>query len=397
MKIKDFYSEIKELKNQGYTSVKIRDWLETEKGLSVNERSVRRFFQQKGESFSNTAVKNTLGSFNMPEDQPWSTAWLKSKDVSLKINNPQQVIDLEDITDAIKEGIEGIEKIKTTKPYKTNKKALRAIISDAHVGMDTNTEDSVFGFKYNEKIFKKHLSVVFDNIKNRIDAHGDFDLIIVDDLGDNLDGFDGETTRGGHKLPQNMSNKDGWKAYVKHKLNTCVNIVNLGAANKYQFRSVSNDNHAGDWGYTANYAIKMAIESMFDNVEYIILDKHMEHFYYGDHAFLLAHGKDKKNMFKNMPLHLNDKVSNLIRQYIDHYEIKSKYIHVDKGDLHQVGYNREPKFDYRNYMSFAPPSPWVQSNFGVSYCGFSIQIIPKHSNQIQHTDVFFDLKKTGVK
>ena len=359
MKLKDFLPELKYLKEQGYSSVKIKKWLEKEKGHSVNERSVRRFFEKQGDPFGNTAVKNTLGSFNMPEDQPWSTAWLKSKEVSLKINNPQQVLDLDDITEAIKDGIEGVTKIKTTKPYKTNKKALRAVISDAHVGMETDTEDSMFGFKYNEKVFKKHLSVVFDNIKDRIDTHGDFDLIIVDDLGDNLDGYDGETTRKGHKLPQNMSNKEGWKSYVKNKLNTCVNIVNLGASERYQFRSVSNDNHSGDWGYTANYAIK--------------------------------------NMFKNMPLHLNDKVSNIIRQYIDHYEIKSKYIHVDKGDLHQVGYNREPKFDYRNYMSFAPPSPWIQSNFGVSYCGFSIQIIPKYSNQIEHTDVFFDLKKTGVK
>ena len=94
MQIKDFYSEIKKLKNQGYSSVKIRDWLKEEKGFSVNERSIRRFFQKRGESFSNTAVENTLGSFNMPEDQPWSTAWLKSKEVSLKINNPQQVLDL---------------------------------------------------------------------------------------------------------------------------------------------------------------------------------------------------------------------------------------------------------------------------------------------------------------
>jgi hypothetical protein len=98
-------------------------------------------------------------------------------------------------------------------------------------------------------------------------------------------------------------------------------------------------------------------------------------------------------MVKNWPLQLTEKISNIVRQYIDHHNINSKFIHLDKGDLHQLGYAREPKFDYRNFMSFAPPSTWVQSNFGVSYCGFSLQVIPKHTNQIEHTDIFFDMKK----
>ena len=396
MIVADFFPKLLELKNKGYSSKQIQKWLEEEKGLKVGARHIRRVFQQKGFPFKvdpENQFEHHLDEGGFAPINNWQYGWLKGKDASVFVKNPDLIIQDEDYKEAVKEAVESIEKWKLPSCGKTNKKALRAIISDAHVGMNCNTEDAVFGFEYNEKIFKKHLSILFNSIKEKIEAHGSFDVIIVDDLGDSLDGYNGETTRGGHKLPQNLSNKEGWKAYVINKLNTCVNIVLLNAAKKYQFRSVANDNHAGDWGYTANYAIKMAIESMFDNVEYIILDKHMEHFFYGDHAFLLAHGKDKKNMFKNMPLQLNDKVSNLIRQYIDHYEIKSKYIHVDKGDLHQVGYNREPRFDYRNYMSFAPPSPWVQANFGVSYCGFSIQVIPKKSNQIQHSDIFFDLKK----
>ena len=33
------------------------------------------------------------------------------------------------------------------------------------------------------------------------------DTLIIDDLGDFMDGWDGETTRKGHKLPQNMDNQ----------------------------------------------------------------------------------------------------------------------------------------------------------------------------------------------
>jgi len=393
--LKDNYDEMCDLKDKGYNSTQVQNWLREEKGVQVNARSIREFFQNRGNAFGKS--KNQFESqlddagFNPPEN--WSYGWLKGKEGSVFVKNPETEINREDYQDLFKDVLDNIKPIKLPKVSKSNKKALRAIISDAHVGMEPNTEDSVFGFEYNGKIFRKNLSVVYQQIKDKVEANGNFDMIVIDDLGDGLDGYNKETTRGGHKLPQNMSNKEGWRTYVSGKLNMYTDIVNMNAAKKYQFRNVSNCNHSGDWGYTANYAIKMAIESMFNNVEYIIMDKHMEHFYYGDHCFLLAHGKDKQNMFKNMPLHLNDKTSNLIRQYIDHYEIKSKYVHVDKGDLHQVGYNREPRFDYRNYMSFAPPSAWVQANFGVSYCGFSLQVIPKNNNQIEHSDIFFDLKK----
>jgi len=76
--------------------------------------------------------------------------------------------------------------------------------------------------------------------------------------------------------------------------------------------------------------------------------------------------------------------------YIYEKNITSKYIHLDKGDLHQLAYDRARRFDYRNFMSFAPPSNWVQHNFGVSYCGYSVQEIPKFSNDVRHTDIFFD-------
>jgi hypothetical protein len=98
-------------------------------------------------------------------------------------------------------------------------------------------------------------------------------------------------------------------------------------------------------------------------------------------------------MFKGLPLVMNDKTINYINDYIDFYKISSKHIHVEKGDLHQIGYQKCSKFDYRNFMSFAPPSSWVQHNFGNSYSGYSIQIIPKHTNEISHTDYFLDYTK----
>lgn len=323
--------------------------------------------------------------------------WFKTKEASIRFINPLfdgGSLSREDIESVIKDAIKDIEPREYNAPKSDKKQALRAVISDCHVGMDSNDEDALFGFEYNEKIFNNNLNHVFETLKKEINHHGIFDTIFIDDLGDGLDGFDGETTRGGHKLPQNMSNKEAWRVYVENKLQFVIDVINLRGGNKIIFRNVANCNHSGDFGWTANTAIKMIVEKMFVDVDYIILNRHAEHFEYGKHTFILAHGKDKSLMGRNWPLHLTDKLSNIIRQYIDHYRITSPYIHVDKGDLHRVAYDREPRFDYRSYMSFAPPSTWIQANFGVSYCGYSVQIIPKNSNQIQHTDIFFDLKNT---
>jgi hypothetical protein len=130
-----------------------------------------------------------------------------------------------------------------------------------------------------------------------------------------------------------------------------------------------------------------------DIVEVDILERFIEHRTYGDHCFVLTHGKDKEQMKGGLPVVLNDKAIRLINDYIEHYDINSKFIHVEKGDLHQIGYQRTKKFDYRNFMSFAPPSSWIQHNFGDSYSGYSIQVIPKFNNEISHTDYFIEYDK----
>jgi hypothetical protein len=324
----------------------------------------------------------------------WSMAWIKDKNTSIRINNIQQMPTRDEIERVIREAVSNaVIKHPIGAPTYTNSAALRGVISDAHVGMDSNVEGSVFGFEYNAEVFNKNLDRFFEAIQKEIAFHGSFDTIFIDDLGDGLDGYDAMTTRGGHKLQQNMGNNAQWKTYVDGKLSTLINIINLNGAANYEFRNVTNDNHGGSFAWTANMAIKMALELMFPNVKYHVLGKAIEHFVYGEHCHIITHGKDKQFMMKGMPLHLTKDVFKLVSEYIDFHEIRSKYIHLDKGDLHQTGYERSSKFDYRNFMSFAPPSPWVQANFGLGYCGFSTQIIPKATNEIKHTDIFFELKK----
>lgn len=326
--------------------------------------------------------------------------WVKSKDSSLFFKNPlfdNGGLSIDKIEKSIQELVDKLDfKRREVKiPKSTNKKAIKITISDSHVGMNPN-KNGLFKYEYNADIYKESLDKVYLSILKEHKVQNTFDLLLLDDLGDLADGWNGYTTRGGHKLPQNLSNAEVFNTCVEEKVQLVKRLVESKVAKKIILRCITNDNHSGDFGQIINIAIQKIINLMYNKniVEVDILTKFIEHRTYGKHCFLLTHGKDKEQMKGGLPIVLNDKAIRLISDYIEHYEIDSKYIHVEKGDLHQIGYQKVKRFDYRNFMSFAPPSSWIQHNFGDSYSGYSIQVIPKETNEISHTDYFLDYKKT---
>lgn len=324
--------------------------------------------------------------------------WVKTKTHSAFINVSQEE-QTQSILNAVSDIVSNYnpDKLRTIQKQKIDSPvAIKATVSDMHVGLEPNPGGtSLFAYEYNETIFKQNLDKVFNSLCKEYDNHGRFDLLVIDDLGDGLDGWNGQTTRGGHPLDQNMSNEEMFRVFVEGKLALIENCIQAGIANEVIVRNVANDNHSGSFASIANMTIQMLLNRTYsnDDVKFYILNRFMEHFQYGDHTFILTHGKDAKHMFKGLPYNLNDKAISFINDYIDHYNINTKYIHVEKGDLHRIGYDRTKKFDYRNYMTFAPPSAWVSHNFGDCYSGYSIQTIPKFNGEISHTDYYFDLKK----
>jgi hypothetical protein len=323
--------------------------------------------------------------------------WDKTKDysVAVRLDKTESESYLEEVRRIVEsynpDKVRNIEKVKID-----SHKAIKATLSDMHIGLNPNPDNkSIFAYEYNEEIFKANIDKVFNSILKEYESNGRFDLLVIDDLGDGLDGWNGQTTRGGHKLEQNMTNEEAFRVFVEGKLTLIENCIKAGIANEVTVRNVANDNHSGSFASIANMTIKMILDRTYaqSDVNFYILEKFMEHFQYGDHTFILTHGKDSQYMFKGLPFELNDKATSFINDYIDHYDIKTKFIHLEKGDLHRVGYSRTKKFDYRNFMSFAPPSAWVQHNFGDCYSGYSIQTISKFSGEISHADYYFDLNK----
>ena len=281
-------------------------------------------------------------------------------------------------------------KFDKAKPFKKqkSKRALKITLSDVHVGM--SVKDSLFEYKYGKEEYQNSMDLVFDSVMSEYMANGRFDVVIIQDLGDGLDGYNGQTTRGGHSLEQSMSNNEAYRTFIAGKLSLLKRIIESDIANSVEIYDTVNCNHSGDFGYSASYATKLYIEAVYKNVKYTIFEKFIEHFFYGEHCFIQCHGKDKQYMKSGMPLKLDDKTQRFISQYIDKYKIQSRYIHFEKGDLHQIGFNKCKQFDYRNFMSFAPPSNWVQHNFGDGYSGYSIQVIESNTREIKHIDYFLD-------
>jgi hypothetical protein len=361
-------------------------------------RTLRRAINKHKKNFDHQELTKKSEEMGFPL-QNVSSYWLKNKHISIHVkgddaNNVDYLKAIGEIVD--KYCTVPLKKIEKTKSNST--KAIKATLSDMHVGLEPNPNNkAIFSYEYNETIFKQNLEKVFNSILKEYDANGKFDILIIDDLGDGLDGWDGLTTRGGHKLDQNMSNEQMFKVFVEGKLSLIENCINAKIADKVIVRNVAADNHSGSFASIANMAIEMILKKVYhkDDLNFYILTKFIEHFVYGDHTFILTHGKDPKYMFKGLPYELNDKAISFINDYIDHFNINTRFIHLEKGDLHRVGYSRTKKFDYRNFMSFAPPSSWVQHNFGDCYSGYSIQIINKYSGEISHTDYYFDLKKVS--
>ena len=277
------------------------------------------------------------------------------------------------------------------KPFKNTKsqKALKITLADMHVGMSVK-ENSLFSYRYNKQDFLNSMDLVYRSSIDEYNANGKFDLLIIQDLGDGLDGYNNQTTRGGHALEQDMSNNEAFKTYIEVKLNLINKLYTSNIANKITVKNTVNCNHAGDFGYMANYAIKLACDNIYKDVEIDIYERFIEHFFYGEHCFIQCHGKDKKYMKNGMPLRLNPVTETFINQYIDRYQIKSKFIHFEKGDLHQIGYDCRKKFDYINFMSLAPPSNWVQHNCADAYSGFTLQIIEKDKRSPTQKNIFIE-------
>ena len=280
---------------------------------------------------------------------------------------------VDDVIKAVREEIRPA-KISPTKPTKG---AVTDFLwfSDVHIGMECNPDKSNnFPHRWDDDVVRESFAMMAAERIHRKRSES----LVVCQLGDLLDGFNKKTTRGGHELPQNMTNRDSFilaLEMLKFLMGTLAEHYD-----SITFHNVCNDNHAGDFGFFACESFRVWAESKHPQFKVFNHITPLAHFEEQGHVFIIGHGKDKEHQKRGLPTAPQDAHINLVDRYLKNKKLyKYKHRHFCKGDSHQAIFNmsKSPDFTWNNYPTLAPPSSYIQANFVGSKRGFVLEEIEK--------------------
>jgi hypothetical protein len=303
---------------------------------------------------------------------------------------PKQVDGRFDLLEAFREIVSKVpSKYDFSKsPSSYTGKSLFIYLSDTHVGASVS-EDSLYENEYSATIFARRLDEVLDNVYKLYTLHGTFENIYVVNLGDCIDGFNNQTARGGHFLPQNLSNKQQFEVYFQSMKEFFEDIIEENFTQTLHFISVGDSNHAGALEYVLNRAIEIYLNASYPQVQTRVFNKFIEHLQLGNNTFIFMHGKDSEAMKHGLPLILNDKTEVFLNDYIYQNDIKTKNIYVVKGDLHQSAHQWGKRFKYINVLSLFGSSKWIHTNFGSGRAGVEFQIVDSQGTFSIQEEIYF--------
>lgn len=365
---------------------RMNDDLALQLGLVLNDSKRYRLNEVQEEQYKELTHHKARQSSELDNADFGTTKhyWIKEKGLSrfVKVESEESKINIEDITNFIKK----LPKPKQVvlKPTKSNK-TLRIILTDIHVGLNPKENHySLYDYTWNaEQLNKRKLDV----IQSVIDLEQEFEEIHLIDLGDFTDGFNAETTRGGHKLSQNMTNREQFENAFKFKTSLLIELQERFCVKVVNYNCV-NCNHSADLDFIVNSSVKTYVESY--GIEVNNIESFLGYYKHYNHIFVLTHAKDEKHMKFGLKVHLDAKGMNLLEDYCRVNNLNGK-ITVEKGDSHQqlIDECTSKVFDYNNYLAFSPPSNWVQTNFGSSKSGFNLMIINSKNNDKQLLTKYF--------
>ncbi|MAX51427.1 MAG: hypothetical protein CMH22_05565 [Methylophaga sp.] len=294
-------------------------------------------------------------------------------------------IDEEFIESVVKKHIKPADNI----PYK--KDASTSIITnmtytDSHIGLEPDKyNNSLYGGVWNRKeLMTRMKEMVVQTVNKSIQNNSE--ILYIRDFGDTADGYNGYTTRGGHDLPQNMTNTEVFDTAVEFKVVMVDLLIATGQYSQIICENVCNSNHGGDFDYFINSAAKYILETKYENVSVNNHRKFISHYGVGKHCFIISHGKDDKTLKFGFKPVLDTKAIEKIDQYIKGNNLYNKYeyFHFCKGDSHQflLDFTTSQDFDYFNYPAFSPASQWVQNNFKKGVSGYVVEVFDLNEEEI---------------
>lgn len=367
---------------------RMNDALATQLGLVLNQSKRYRLNKVQEEQFKELTHYTARKSSELDNADFATTThyWIKEKGLSrfVKVNQEETALNINDITTFIsKLKVNTKNKLKSVKSNKT----LRIILTDIHVGMQPNENHySLYNYTWDLHELEKRRKQVIQSV---VDLNQEFEEIHVIDLGDLTDGFNAETTRGGHKLAQNLTNREQFEVAFEFKASLLLELQELFKVNVISYNAV-NCNHSADLDYIVNSSLKTYVEKLNNNIKVINIESFIGHYKHYNHTFALLHGKDQQHMRFGLKPKLDDKGKTFLEDYVRQNNLNG-CITIEKGDSHVqlIDECTSKVFNYNNYLAFSPPSGWVQHNFGSSKSGFNLMIINSENNDKQLITKYF--------
>ena len=294
--------------------------------------------------------------------------WLKTKNSSVRFKNPLY-------EDPDKWSFENLDFSKIPKPDKviyspekpTTNGFDRLVYTDVHIGMEVNHKGkALYGGSWTQDDIKERLQIMIKHVLK----HKNNDTLVIDDLGDLMDGWDSKTVRKQHELPQNMNNQEAYDFAFYFKIMLLENLA--PEYNAIICHNVCDDNHSGDFGYVVNSAVKKYAEKAYKNVVINNQQKFIDHYKVCGKQFVICHGKDGENLKFGFKPFLDKPAQLKIENYLLENRIVADFVEFSKGDSHQTVLDdtTSSRFNYYNYPAFSPPSNWVKTNFQNTKSGF---------------------------
>lgn len=262
--------------------------------------------------------------------------------------------------------------------------ALIILITDDHVGaINTTNVFPTVDLSYKERLL--HIIAEAELLGKT------FDQVHVISLGDQMNGWNSQTTRGGHEV-KSTSNREQFDEYTEARVAFYNELFMSGLSKDYFIHDVENSNHTGNgFSYMANQFLNMYLQAKFPEVTQTSYHEIIGGFEYGNHVILVGHGKDEKFMKKPMPAVLDAKTDLFLYDYLS----SQRYCPIDmnvtfyKGDLHQHGIQMGKFGRYVNVPSLAGNSDYGDVNFGNTKGGALLEVLDRTSYRISSQPIWF--------
>lgn len=276
---------------------------------------------------------------------------------------------LQDFSNIDLASISAIKPVKIENSGIVSDKSIMLHLSDLHIGAKCES-DTVYENEWNEEICTARLNKVLSKLTN----FGKFDTIVINLLGDMLDGMDGQTARRDHIMPQNMDNMQQVESFLRIMHTFIASMYSARLAKNIIIYSVKEGNHDGNFGNLATRLLLAELNAKYPDIQTKIFSEFFGTYEFSGKTFVITHGKDAKFMKRGLPANLDEKTKVRIYEWLNYEKIHADKVYFIKGDLHTENINSCNSLDYRNVLSLFGASDYSNYNFSRNQYGVSYEL-----------------------